>query len=338
MQLGIVARADDTGLGNQTRNLVYMLKPDKVLIIDSTPFNNNKQNFHWYDGFNIDKTMGAPNINQYLEWSKGLTHVLCAESFMNDNFVNRAMRLNIKTYIQANFEFMDAYIRPMTPPTLYLMPSHWMLEEVKAKYPSTIYLPPPLFPNDFKEARQTNLKRLGKPRFLHVVGKWASKDRNGTKSLFEALRYTNEDFELIVKTQYPLDFYIDDPRVKVDVSQAIDPQDLYKDFDAMILPRRYGGLCLPLNEALMSGLPVIMTDISPQNQVLPPEWLIPASVHDKLQTRMVLDVYNADPLMLASKINWLCNTDITEEKVKAFGIGMTYSADVLKPKYMELFT
>lgn len=37
----------------------------------------------------------------------------------------------------------------------------------------------------------------------------------------------------------------------------------------MILPRKYAGLCLPMNEALMSGLPVIMTDIEPNNVILP---------------------------------------------------------------------
>ena len=29
------------------------------------------------------------------------------------------------------------------------------------------------------------------------------------------------------------------------------------------MPRRYGGLCLPMNEALTSGLPVIMSNQSP---------------------------------------------------------------------------
>ena len=35
MRLGIIARSDNTGLGNQTRELVNMLSPDKILLIDS---------------------------------------------------------------------------------------------------------------------------------------------------------------------------------------------------------------------------------------------------------------------------------------------------------------
>ena len=39
MKLGIIARCDNTGLGNQTRELVKMLNPDKILLIDSYSFN-----------------------------------------------------------------------------------------------------------------------------------------------------------------------------------------------------------------------------------------------------------------------------------------------------------
>lgn len=336
MKLGIVARMDlGSGLQSQTYNLVRMLKPDKVLLIDSTPFNGAKQHPELYDGFDVDKVWGFPNIEQYRTWLNGLTHVLTAETFYNERVINYCLRRGIKTFIQPNYEFMDSMINPITPPTKYLMPSYWMLEEVQRQYLDTIYLPPPLFPNDFKEARKVNLNRSGPRRFLHIVGKWASKDRNGTKSLMEALQYTKEDFELVIRSQQPLEFWSEDPRITMDIGNKHDQNDLYRDFDAMIIPRRYGGLCLPMNEALMAGLPVIMTDITPNNRVLPQRWLVPAKVHDKLLTRMVLDVYNADPQKLARKIDWLCDTDIAEEKLAAFDIGMSYSADELKSKYME---
>lgn len=334
MRCGIVARCDDTGLGNQTRNLVYMLKPDKVLVIDSSPFNKSEQHFDWYDGFNVDKVLGYPTIDQYNAWFQGLTHVLTAETFLNDYAVNKAMRLGIKTYIQVNAEF---YSHVSTPPTKFLMPSYWYLSDYEDRYPGQVkYLPPPLFPNDFKEARETNFNRTDPPRFLHIVGKWASKDRNGTQSLLESMKYTNSMFELVVKSQYPLDFTLPDKRITWEIGNTENQTDLYKDFDAMILPRRYGGLCLPANEALMSGLPVLMTDISPNNSVLPEQWLVPAQVHDKLQTRIMLDVYNVDAQELANRIDWLCETNLSKQKATAFEIGMEYAADNLRPKYLEI--
>ena len=42
MRLGIIARSDNTGLGNQTRELVNMLNPDKIMLINSRFFNQNK--------------------------------------------------------------------------------------------------------------------------------------------------------------------------------------------------------------------------------------------------------------------------------------------------------
>ena len=44
MKLGIIARSDNTGLGNQTRDLVTMLNPDSIMLVNSLNFNKNKQN------------------------------------------------------------------------------------------------------------------------------------------------------------------------------------------------------------------------------------------------------------------------------------------------------
>lgn len=337
MNLGIVARADlGSGLQSQTYNLCRMLDPEKVLIIDSTPFNKAEQHFELYEDYRVDKVYGFPNNNQYLEWLRGLTHVLTAETFYNDWVVPYCSRHNIKTYIQPNFEFSDYIVRPMTAPTKFLMPSYWMLERFKNEYPNTAYLPPPIISGDFQKARTKNMNRIGKPRFLHIVGKWASKDRNGTKSIIEALRHTDEDFELVIKSQAPLEFTTNDPRIVFDVQNVAEQQDLYMDFDALIIPRRYGGLCLPMQEALMSALPVIMTDISPNNKVLPDQWLVKSEVHDKLMTRMMLDVYNADPVDLASTIDWLCHANLKEQKAVAFSLGTDYSDDNLREKYQKI--
>ena len=139
-----------------------------------------------------------------------------------------------------------------------------------------IYLPPPIDPNEFKEAREVNFKRKGTKRFLHMVGTLASKDRNGTLDLLQSLKYTKADFELVIHSQQelPREYMVDDRRVKYSMRNVENTSDLYKDFDALILPRRYAGLCLPTNEALISGLPVIMTDTSPNNEWLPKEWLV----------------------------------------------------------------
>ena len=47
MKLGIIARSDNSGLGNQTRELVHMLNPDKVLLIDFSEFKKKEQHTEW---------------------------------------------------------------------------------------------------------------------------------------------------------------------------------------------------------------------------------------------------------------------------------------------------
>jgi glycosyltransferase involved in cell wall biosynthesis len=44
---------------------------------------------------------------------------------------------------------------------------------------------------------------------------------------------------------------------------------LYDDADLLVLPRRYGGLCLPVLEAFASGVGVVMTDVEPQASTWP---------------------------------------------------------------------
>jgi glycosyltransferase involved in cell wall biosynthesis len=106
----------------------------------------------------------------------------------------------------------------------------------------------------------------------------------------------------------------------------------------MVLPRRYAGLCLPMNEALMSGLPVFMTDISPNNSVLPSEWLVESEKIDKLMTRMTLDVYEANPKRLANCIDKYVNLkDKEESKKKALGIALNnFDINRLRDQYLHI--
>ena len=69
----------------------------------------------------------------------------------------------------------------------------------------------------------------------------------------------------------------DDPRVTFDCSDPNDNAEIYTDADVVLHPRRYGSLNLVSKEALMSGLPVVMPDISPNKDALPADWLVPAT-------------------------------------------------------------
>lgn len=345
MNLGIIARADKTGLGNQTRNLVRMLKPFRVMVIDSRPFNKNEQFFNMYEGLNVQIVHGFPTDNDVYRFLRGLDTVLTCELFYNNRFITIAEATAVRTYNQYNYEFLDNLANPRLPlPTKLLSPSKWHLEEMQQRYPDkVVYLPPPTFSDQYTGVREYNYSITGKPRFLHIVGRMAVNDRNGTLDLLQALAYTKEDFELVLKVQTssPVLEQYQDERIHFDYDSPQDETYLYQGFHALILPRRYAGLCLPMNEALMSGLPVLMTDVDPNNKILPEKWLVPATKQGSFHTRTNIDLYSVNHKDLAAKIDKLCkqikNNKFKKEQEQAYNLAYeNYSAEVLLPKYQEI--
>ena len=338
MRIGLIARSDNSGLGNQTRELAYMLGPDKILLIDSTPFNQNTQNIEWYKDYKVTKNIGFISDRTALDFLKDLDVVISCEIFYNKKFPILAKQSGVKTVLQYNYEFLDNLQNPdLSLPDILLSPSSWGLEDVVSRFNrscSVIHLPPPTSHEVFQNARRINSKPTKK--LLHIAGKVAIKDRNGTETVIEMMKHSKQDFTLEIKSQVKLNYDISDERIKIITDNTKDHSELYSGYDAMVLPRRYAGLCLPMNEALLSGLPVFMTDISPNNQILPPEWLVASYKTDQLMTRTMLDVYSADPVQLAAMVDSYMSNDQTEAKAKAFEIGYSnFSQEFLKQKYLD---
>jgi glycosyltransferase involved in cell wall biosynthesis len=341
MRLGIIARSDNTGLGNQTKELVDMLKPDKVMLINSQPFNKNKQYPERYDGYNCQYIRGFPKSPDMRLFLKNIDVILTCETFYGKEFIPMAKKFGVKTFLQYNYEFLDHLQNPnLDLPDVLLAPSLWGFKAVTEAFGDrarVIHLPPPTNPSLFNLAKSNNLKKDYK-RLLHVGGKAAHLDRNGTNTIIEMLKYSKADYEIVIKSQSPLNINTTDSRLSIDISNPEDRQDLYSGFDAMVLPRRYAGLCLPMNEALLSGLPVFMTDISPNNSILPKEWLVPSQKIDEFKARTMIDVYEADAQLLAKLVDdYIENPNKIQEKNKAFDIGYNnFSVDILKDKYLDI--
>jgi glycosyltransferase involved in cell wall biosynthesis len=199
------------------------------------------------------------------------------------------------------------------------------------------YLPPPTDHTLFNKVRENNLSK-NHNRILHIGGKAASEDRNGTKSVVDMLKYAEEDFQVVIRTQTPLDIKCDDPRLVIDNTDSESRESMYDGFDAMVLPRRYAGLCLPMNEALISGMPVFMTDVSPNNQILPGKWLVESKKIGEFKTKSMVNIYEANPERLANMIDkYIEGENIKDYKNKAVEIGFNnFSVEVLKDKYLQI--
>lgn len=341
MRLGIIARSDNTGLGNQTKELVDMLNPDKILLIDSSFFNQNKQHPEWYAGYNcITTKKGMASKEEIINFLDDIDVVISCEIFYNPDFVSLARKRKVKTILQYNYEFLD-YLQntDMQLPDVLLAPSLWNYTDVVERFGNktqVYHLPPPTNTKLFNESKSINLNKRHN-RILHIGGKAAVKDRNGTNTVIEMLKYSKSDYKLVIKSQSDLDISCDDERLIIEIGNTDSRESMYSGYDAMVLPRRYAGLCLPMNEALMSALPVFMTNISPNNKCLPQEWLTNAAKTDSLMTRTMLDVYSGDPIMLANLIDNYYESDIVLAKSQAFEIGLVNFSDVyLKYEYLNI--
>ena len=343
MRLGIIARSDNTGLGNQTRELVNMLNPDKILLIDSTPFNKNKQHPEWYDGYDCIKSNGFPSSEQIKIFLNSVDVVLSCETFYDQNFIRFANKRNVKTILQYNYELFGHLSNPNLPlPTALLSPSVWKIEHIQKLFGNqtkVIHLPPPTNENLFNKVKENNLSKSHN-RILHVAGKKASKDRNGTETVIDMLKYSKGDYELVIRSQSEIESNIKDSRLTIEIGNPENREDMYDGFDAMVLPRRYAGLCLPMNEALLSALPVFMTNISPNNHVLPQNWLVKSDSIGTIRTKIRLELFEANPRDLAKTIDdYMSIKDKKIYKEQAYNIGISnFSPNVLKDKYLKIIS
>jgi len=81
-----------------------------------------------------------------------------------------------------------------------------------------------------------------------------------------------------------------------------------------------------------------MTNISPNNDLLPPEWLVESTKISRLMTRTMLNVYEGDAKRLASLVDNYLESDTLQEKQKAFDIGnKNFSYESLLDKYNKVF-
>jgi glycosyltransferase involved in cell wall biosynthesis len=328
MRLTLLVRADNTGLGIQTRDYYRHLKPNKTVIIDISIHNGNEQHYDWYKDAHLIK--GFPteaDVDQILHDTDVL---LTAETPYTPLLYTRAKAMGVKTICVENPEFFDQFKYPDYPlPDMVILPSVWLEQEIRdfcePRGVKVVQLHHPVDRDEFPFIERTTSKPI------HIAGKPAAYDRNGTWDYMNACpdgRVTtqSEDLAWNIRKKY---------RASNVFTNIENPRRIYEMGDVMVIPRKYGGNCLPLNEALSSGMPVIMPDISPNNHILPKEWLVPAEVTGHFEPRGKVDIYTANPDALRAKVEWFKNQDMKKQSQIANKIADTISWKTLLPKWEE---
>ena len=320
------------------------MKPTKTLVVDATHLKGFSHYPERYPdatvvkaGTEVPATISPEDVSEFLE---GLDVVFCCETPYSPLVYHQAKLRGIATVCQYNFEFLD---QNHQPPTLLAAPTMWHFDDVI--HPRKKLLPVPIATDRWIRPDLTHRGVERATRFVHVVGRPAYFDRNGTPDFLTALEKVTEPILVTLYCQSTdylrqlLKCYEFPGHVTV-VQGATKPNywDLYLDQDVMVLPRRFGGLCLPAQEALGAGLPVIMPNISPNNDLLPDEWLVPATECGSLGANGIVKAYRADPVALADVINRLASdTDFYRQShLDAMVIAQRRSWSTLKPMYDDV--
>lgn len=299
MKVGLIARAEDRGLGSLSRDFYRNMQPDKTLVVVPRGVRRNGLESHldWYPDATVAHFDGQLNGSTCTDWLDGLDVVISFETFYDWRLCHWARERGVATVCQA----MPEWWRPRwrDQPTAWWAPTSWRLDQLPA---GTRHIPIPM------TAPEREPRTLRPFRWLHVAGAQTEADRNGTLAVVAADRLLKERQQIVVRTQSPLDVKGD--HIRVAYESLPSRWSLYDDVDAVVMPRRYAGLSLPVLEALATGLPVVMTDCSPQNTDWPVE-TVPVRLGEPVaMLGGAIHTYDADPAELAATMDrWATDPD-----------------------------
>lgn len=282
------ARADHRGLATLTALIHRHLQPAKTVVVDMG--RHSPTAFHpvQYPGAETvaydDLRAGNYNIDAFLD---GLDVVVCFEVPYDDRLWDTARRRGVRTVCLVMPE-LDPWARhPELPrPDVIGLPTPWLAE----RYTDAAWLPVP--------AAQLALIPPG-PDVVHV-GALAMADRNGTRAVIEASARTRSS--IVVRCQQAPDW--PHHRAMVEVADVESSEDLFVGAALVVMPRRYGGLSLTIQEAMSAGLPVVVADTDPYALTLPPEATVSAVRGRDLHAKGgSIPTWDTDPQDLAAKID-----------------------------------
>lgn len=290
MNLGVIARATDRGLGVQTWEVTRHL-PCSVLIPDCGEDDH-------LDRYESPLVVGHHhtsfrNRNIVREWVAEQDVIYTAETFYDPAFTTWSRQTNTATVCHLNPEFWIAGPQP----TAWWTATPWRLDEIT---PEAQVVPFPVATEHWTPEPLTD----GPCRWLHIGGKRAGWDRNGTDAVLQALEYLTEPCHVTIASQSDDLCVYAPPHVTVELaSHTANYWDLYPGHDMAVMPRRYGGLCLPVQEAMGAGLGVLMPDISPNAEAWPVETFPAAGFRREAMYAGHVPVAELDPRDLAAAMD-----------------------------------
>ena len=254
MTWGLIARSEpNRGLGVLTRLLRDNLCPDKTLVL--TLSDGFVEETSAFPGATVMGFAGEIDERAFRAWADGLDTVLLCETFYDWRIVDWCRSAGVRTILYVMPELLKHELGVTLPsPDEFWYPTTWRLDQCP---PGRLLTLP-------CEARPFVGDPTGEVRMVHVAGRKALGDRNGTQTVFKALAGMDKRRgpAFTTFTQGSEHELRPTPRWHQVVAGPADHWEMY-DAHVLVMPRRFGGLCLPVVEALACGMAVVMPGISP---------------------------------------------------------------------------
>lgn len=314
MRLGLWgARADGGGLAALTYEVCRHLHPDKTFIVDMKERGRGPCHPERYQWGEVTVNRGHNNDipeEKVRRFADGLDVVYAAETSYREDTFDIFRRAGVRTVLHA----MPELWRPKdSQPDAVWAPTSWMVDELikVGRLPPSVRVVPVPVPTDTFTAVPERAGEVTRGCLLHLSAP-AFHDRNGTELCNRALHQLTEAVKVIysggsVPPQFPVNR--GGRRVETDIlpGSTYDRRDAYPaGCGALLLPRRYGGLCLPMQEAAALGWPIVTLDLPPQQEWVHPDLLVEPTLGD--QVKMVngwFHVYQCNPRRLADAVDRL---------------------------------
>lgn len=340
MTIGAIVRANHKGLGYQTRDFASNFPADVILWV-LTGATHDPDDLSFLDGQSAEFVVTADRhrrlapAKSLAKFVRAVDVVFSAETLYEWEIADLARAAKAKTVVQGNPEFYVHGHQTLPAPDRWIWPTSWMTDVLPdgPVIPCPVTLHPELAADPFS---------TDPLRVLHVAGKAASGDRNGTLLFMEALRYIQTD---VVVTVVGQDGWLPESRphktveLITNVTGVDDRWEMYRDQHVMVLPRRYGGNCLPANEACAAGLALVMPLVSP-NQEWPIVGLDATVAPRHLAPFGRLPTYAMRPQVIAGAIDRLNRgrDRLAQTMMESRAWAQRHTWDALRPAYTEALT
>lgn len=351
MKIGLLAYSTNTGLGYQTLEFYENMNPDKVLIADLSVHNGVETHHERFPNARIDRCMTPGYLSkESCEWLvDDMDVVFVCETPLNYYIYEYAKQKGVKVVQQYNFEFLDYFRKPKLPvPDVLASPSKWGIEIVDSmNLTKVLHWPVPVNTKKIPFRRFVEVET-----FVHIIGRPAANDRNGTVAFLEAAKSLGTAYNYLVYLQPPTEHrtasHFQEVRDALNKAKEVlgenlkiienepDNTRMYSHGEVLVLPRRYGGLCLPMWEALSAGMPVIMPNVSPNNTILPKPWLVEADIGGSFKAHTDITLYTARHDHLAARMSMVAhNIEAYNKYARELAESMSWEAQ--KPIYLQRF-